>query len=127
MRLFLLILMWAITLSGFSAAAHAFAPDSCVSSAAAAEKAAAPDVHEMADCMGHQDASGQKKGETGPSAKDSDKKCLDCTHCCLSHVMVIPSFSVDQPQLASFLHSLQGQSPFDDVVFSFLRPPQSLV
>ena len=96
-------------------------------SAAAAEKAAAPDVHEMADCMGHQDASGQKKGETGPSAKDSDKKCLDCTHCCLSHVMVIPSFSVDQPQLASFLHSLQGQSPFDDVLFSFLRPPQSLV
>lgn len=122
MRVFLMLLIFAIGFSGYSAAAHAFGPDSCNS--AATEKMADQGM-DMSDCPGHQ-ADQDKKADADQS-KSSKTKCMDCTHCCTSHAISLPDYSMNfQPQTTVL--NLPPTSGIDgDYLMSLLRPPKSFV
>jgi hypothetical protein len=127
MRVFLMLLIFAIGFSGYSAAAHAFGPDSC-NPAMKAEKADSgmDQGMNMSDCPDHQaDQDQQKNTDQSKTAKKG--KCMDCTHCCTSHAISLPNFSINLPQLAAVLNPKPIQGHVDDVFFSLLRPPKSLV
>lgn len=123
MRIFIMLLIFAIGFSGYSAASHAFAPDSCNPTMKAEITDQGVDV---ADCVGHQDDQGK---QTNPDQdKNSDKICLDCTHCCASHSMSLSNYDFDLPEPeASHLSPSLEASPNSDYIASMLRPPRSLV
>ena len=120
MRIFLMVLIFAIGFSGYSAAAHAFSMDSC--GKAALEKSIDQDKN-CADHQGHQAASpqddhGHKSGKT---------VCLDCHHCCAAPMAGIPAISMNFPPPVKAQHVLPSFGYSDDLAFSFLRPPRTLV
>lgn len=120
MRVFFMLLIFAIGFSGYSAAAHAFGPDSC---SPAMKVGMADQGVDMADCASHQD------NQVSPDQdKDSDKICLDCTHCCASHSMSLSNydFGLPEPEASRLSPSLE-ESHNSDFIASMLRPPRSLV
>lgn len=122
MRVFLMLLIFAIGFSGYSAAAHALGPDSC--DPVTMEKMADTGM-DMSDCPGHQaDQDQQKDSDQGKSSK---AKCMDCTHCCTSHAISLPNYSVNIPSLKAVLNPQPMHGHVDEVFFSLLRPPKSLV
>jgi hypothetical protein len=122
MRMFLMLLIFAIGFSGYSAAAHAFGPDSCDP---AMMSQMADDGMDMSDCPGHQ--AGQDKQKDADTSKTSKAKCMDCTHCCASHAISLSNYSVNFPPLAAVLNPQPMHGYVDDVFSSLLRPPKSLV
>lgn len=110
-----MLLIFAIGFSGYSAAAHAFGPDSC-NTAMKAEMA--DQGVDVADCADHQDS----------QEKNSDKICLDCTHCCASHAISLSNynFALPEPDASGLSYSLEA-SHNSDFIASMLRPPRSLV
>jgi len=123
MRVFFMLLIFAIGLSGYSAAAHAFAPDSCNP----AMKAEMADQRvDVSDCAGHQDDQG--KQASPDQDKKSDKICLDCAHCCASHSMGLSNYDFGFPELeASYLSPSPEVDNNRDFIASMLRPPKSPV
>lgn len=126
MRVFLMLLIFAIGFSGYSAAAHAFGPDSC-DPAMKAEMVESGMDHDMdmSDCPGHQ--ADQGKQVDADQSKSSKTKCMDCTHCCTSHAISLPNYSVNFPPLAAVLNPQPMHGYVDEFFFSLLRPPKSLV
>lgn len=122
MRVFLMLLIFAIGFSGYSAASHAFGPDSCNP---AAMKKMADQGMDMSDCPGHQ--TDQDEQTDTDQSKSSKTKCMDCTHCCTSHAISIPNYSVNFPPLAAVLNPQPMHGYVDEFFFSLLRPPKSLV
>lgn len=123
MRVFLMLLIFAIGFSGYSAAAHAFGSDSC--NPAAMEKMADQGM-DMSDCPGHQaDQDEQTDTDQGKSSKT---KCMDCTHCCTSHAISLSNYDFDLPEpeisrLSPTLEAIHNS----DFIASMLRPPKSFV
>lgn len=114
MRILILTLILAIGFSGYSAAAHAFAMESCGSAAI-----------EKTDCADHHD---NQISDHGSDQHQSDKGvCLDCHHCCSSHAAGLPDYSVDYPPQARLHHPAPADVYSDHFAFSLLRPPKSLV
>ncbi len=126
MRVFLMLLIFAIGFSGYSAAAHAFGPDSC-DPAMKAETTNTDMDHgmDMADCPGHQ--AEQNKQIDADHSKSAKTKCMDCTHCCTSHAINLPNYSVNFPPLAAVLSPQPMHGYVDEFFFSLLRPPKSPV
>lgn len=122
MRVFLMLLIFAIGFSGYSAAAHAFGPDSC--NPAAMEKMADQGM-DMSDCPGHQ--TDQDEQTDTDQSKSSKTKCMDCTHCCTSHAISLSNYSINFPPLAAVLNPQPLDLRVGDYFFSLLRPPKSLV
>jgi len=122
MRVFLILLIFAIGFSGYSAAAHAFGKDSCNP---AAMSKMVDEGMDMSDCPGHQADQDQTKDTD--AGKTAQEKCMDCTHCCASHAMNLPDYSMSfQPQTTVL--NLPPTTGIDgDYLLSLLRPPKSLV
>lgn len=122
MRVLIIIIMFAIGFSGYSAAAHAFDMEACGSMAMTQADNMGMD---MSDCPGHQDDS--------TSAPDSDNDshgktvCLDCHHCCASHAVSLPAYEVVHPQQAKLHNPVSDAGYYDFFSFSLLRPPKTLV
>lgn len=126
MRVFLILIIFAIGFSGYSAAAHAFGPDSCDPAMKAEMSASGMDQGmDMSDCPGHQ--ADQDKKTDADQSKSSKTKCMDCTHCCASHAMNLPDYSMSfQPQTTVL--NLPPTTGIDgDYLMSLLRPPKSFV
>lgn len=123
MRVLLMLLIFAIGFSGYSAAAHAFAPDSCNSTIKAELAGQGADMADCADLQDDQD----RQADSG-QGKNSDKICLDCTHCCASHAMNLPNydFGLPKPESSRLSPSLEAVNN-SDFIASMLRPPKSLV
>lgn len=123
MRVFLMLIIFAIGFSGYSAAAHAFGPDSCTSTMKAEM---ADQGIDMAGCASHQ--ADQDKQSDADQNKNSGKMCLDCTHCCASHSMNLSNYDFGLPEPeASRLSPSPEASHNSDFIASMLRPPRSLV
>lgn len=123
MRMFLMLLIFAIGFSGYSAAAHAFGPDSC--DPAAMEKMMDQGT-DVSDCPEHQ--ADQDKQKDSDTSKTSKAKCIDCTHCCTSHAINFTDYSINfLLPLSSLLSPRPIHGHVDEVFFYLLRPPKSLV
>lgn len=118
MRVFLMLIIFAIGFSGFSTVAHAFDSQSCAQ-IMSAENVQSNDM----DCAGHAN-SGEKQEK---SSKDGKHLCLNCGHCCVSHAALTqPSFNFNPPVIKtafSFMH----MNVDDNVVSGLKRPPKHLV
>lgn len=122
MKVLTLLLVFLIGFSGYSAAAHAFGADSC--NPVALEKMADMGM-DMADCPGHQaDQDQQKDSDQGKSSK---AKCMDCTHCCASHAISLPNYSMNFQPTSAVLNLPPTAGIDGDYLMSLLRPPKSLV
>lgn len=111
MRLFLAMMVFTITLSGYTAAAHAFVAETCET------------VHMMDhDSNGHMD----QTDKAGKADSSKDIVCFDCHHCCASQISVAPSVPAD-----ALPRSVLNVPPVDKLAgnftFSLLRPPKLLV
>ena len=123
MRVFLMLLIFAIGFSGYSAAAHAFGSDSCHSAMKAELAKFDMDVSE---CSGYQADQDQQKD--ADQNKSSKAQCMGCAHCCASHAMGLSNYDLGLPQLrASGLSPFLEASHNSDFIASMLRPPKSLV
>ena len=125
MRVLLMLLIFAIGFSGYSAAAHAFGHESCNPMMQQANTDSDHKNMDMSDCPGHQAEQDQSK--EADQDKTSKTKCTDCTHCCTSHAMGLPSYSFYLPPLAAALNPQPMHGYVDEFFFSLLRPPKSLV
>jgi hypothetical protein len=128
MRVFLMFLIFAIGFSGYSAAAHAFGHESCdpAMMMQMADNTVEHEGMDMSDCPGHQaDQDQQKNVDTDKTA--SKGKCMDCTHCCTSHAINLSDYSVKISSLEAALNTQPIHGHVDEVFFSLLRPPKSLV
>ncbi|MBN8521632.1 MAG: hypothetical protein J0L77_07040 [Alphaproteobacteria bacterium] len=122
MKVLTLLLVFAIGFGGYSAAAHAFGADSC--NPVALEKMADMGM-DMADCPGHQADQDQQKDSD--QSKSSKAKCMNCTHCCTSHVMSAVDYGVSFIAQASVLTPTFVNFHVGDFLYSLKRPPKSLV
>lgn len=122
MRVFFMLLIFAIGFSGYSAAAHAFMQGDCdpVSMSKMTDKGM-----DMSDCPGHTGDKDAKK-DVEPS-KTSKAKCMDCTHCCMTHATFHQNSMTAFPQIASIVIPSIDSGEARDNLFSLLRPPRSLV
>lgn len=116
-----MLMIFAIGFSGFSAAAHAFDMESCGSMTMTQIDDAGM---AMPDCSDHKAA--QDQGKATDHHKGANGKCLDCTHCCMSHAMAIHDYSVDFPRLVTVHVPSPADVNVGDYRFSLLRPPKSL-
>ena len=123
MRIFLMLLIFAIGFSGYSAAAHAFGPDSCDTETMSQ---IADNGTNASDCSGHQ-ADQDKQTDTNQS-KSSKAKCMDCVHCCASHAISLSNYNFDLPEPeASRLSPSLEASHNSDFITLMLRPPRFLI
>ena len=119
MRVFLILLIFAIGFGGFSAAAHAFDAQKCHTEATTDAKADGSQHH----CPEHMAA----KGSTSDS--DSDKEahiCLSCDHCCVSHAafpqFIAALFTPDRNEAYEVFDAVVA----DNIVAGLKRPPKFL-
>lgn len=129
MRILLMLLIFAVGFSGYSAAAHAFGHETC-DPAVMAQMADDNDVEhqamDMSDCPGHQvDQGHQKDADTDKTANKG--KCMDCTHCCTSHAMSLPDYRVIALPQTSVSDLNSVDLLVGDFLYSLKRPPKSLV
>jgi hypothetical protein len=117
MRVFLLLLIFAIGFSGYSTASHAFGEDSCAS-------ATQSEMASNTDCATHTGNADAKK-----DTKNSDEKsvCLDCIHCCASHVANLANWSVSFSPVTAGHSSALSPVLKDNYLFSLLRPPKTII
>jgi hypothetical protein len=114
MRLIFSLLIFAITLSGFLSAAHAFEPVSVVEAQAMG----------MA-CDNYQpDNSGDTHNRDGVPAKGCD---MGCHSCCSGNAALLSELSVHFPIISIIQSAFHTDALTGDYVFSLLRPPRNLV
>ena len=120
MRVFVMMLIFAIGFAGYSAAAHASAQDSC-------NPAMAKDIKSF-DCADHQAGHDQKKDASPDNDASGKGKCPDCNHCCAFHAAGL--FSHDAMSIIPPGAAIPGWKPVTglagDYLSSLLRPPKSL-
>lgn len=128
MRVLLMLLIFAIGFSGYSAAAHAFGHESCdpAMMMQMADDSAEHEGMDMSDCPGHEADQDQQK-DADADKSSSKGKCMDCTHCCTSHAVSISEYSVGFLPPSSVLNPPPLNLSAGDFLFSLLRPPKSLV
>ncbi len=126
MRVFLMILIFAIGFSGYSAAAHALSHEFCNPMMEQADGDSSHKDMDMSDCPGHAAGKDQQK-DTDQDKGAKKGKCMDCSHCCPSHAMSLLNYSLSLPLLSDLLNPKPMYGHVDEVFFSLLRPPKSLV
>lgn len=120
MRILLVLLIFAIGFSGFSAAAHAFDSQNCHASSSDGGKEAGA----LSDCPEH----AATQSQTLDSSNQGDTHtCLNCDHCCVSY-LGFPEFSdtFDVPD-SSEAFTLTDAAMADSAVSGLKRPPKHLV
>lgn len=113
MRFLMIILVFMIGFSGFSAAAHALDSQNCVG----IEKSAQHD-----GCPQHQ------TGKQDDNHKSSDGKhiCISCHHCCVSHAGVLHTGMTVIASVYKTTFPMVDSAVADDITFGLKRPPRSL-
>lgn len=121
MRVLLILLIFAIGFSGFSAAAHAFDSKKC-HEAMSVETQDKASTH---DCPEHAAA---KQGQSADKDSKKDKDlCLSCDHCCVSHAG-FPQFGyVPYTPDRSDTYEVADTAMVDSAVSGLKRPPKHLV
>lgn len=122
MRVFLMLIIFALVFSGYSAAVHAFGKESCNP---VAVSDVAEDSMDMSDCPGHQTK--PEYQQDSQTAKTTKGNCMDCTHCCASHAINLLNHAADFPSRAAVLNPPPVNRFAGEYLFSLLRPPKSLV
>lgn len=117
MRIFLAILVFAISFSGYSAAAHAFSDELCASEAQA-------EMTLNADCADHH---GGADSQQDTENSDTKSVCVDCLHCCASHGASLQPVSIRFNPVPMTLSAALTPTLTGDYLFSLLRPPKNLV
>lgn len=115
-----MLLIFAIGFSGYSAAAHAFMQGDC---APTSMSKAMDQGMDMSDCPGHKGGTDTK--EDAESGKTSKAKCLDCTHCCITHVTLHQNYTITFPPVANIHSPSLERGEARDSLFSQLRPPRT--
>ncbi|MDP2205012.1 MAG: hypothetical protein Q8K65_01750 [Alphaproteobacteria bacterium] len=120
MRILLVLLIFAIGFSGFSAAAHAFDSQNCHEATSAGEKEAGA----LHDCPEHAEAQSQTADS---NSQDNSHICLNCDHCCVSY-LGFPQFSStsDTPDRSETFEPVDAAMA-DSAVSKLKRPPKYLV
>lgn len=115
MRFIVLLLIFAIGFSGFSAAAHAFDSAECNPVVSFAKDASSP-------------AGGDDLADAGKeTSKDSGHLCFACSHCCMTHV-VLPHAPFKMTAIVTDVSFPMVDAHLPDSLLSgFKRPPKSLV
>lgn len=117
-----MLLMFAISLSGYTAAAHA-SGGGC--DPLTMSKMADAGI-DMPDCPAHQSAKDQKQDAS--HTKSGKGNCVNCTHCCGSHALYLTSFSIDLPSVPVAAHNmLPVHGHINHFLFPQFRPPKSAV
>lgn len=122
MRVFLIMLIFAIGFSGFSAVAHAFDSQTC-DQMMSVENAPLDKMADKMDCAEHV----KKTDSQEKSSKEGKHLCLSCGHCCVSHV------AITQHNIQFNAHIIKTAYPHtdisldDNVISGLKRPPKSLV
>lgn len=116
MRWIFHILILAIFISGYAAAAHAFGP---VSGDQGQVQIAG--VVLCADCQNDNSGNAQDQDD-GASGT-----CMNCHHCCAGHIGFLPSSSIDFFKFSNILAPYHPENVASDYTFSLLRPPRILV
>ena len=114
MRLIFSLLIFAITLSGFVAAAHAFEP---VSGGQTQVMGIACD-----DCQPGN--SNDAQDQDGVPAKGCD---MGCHSCCSGNAALFSDVNVHLSPVSASLSAFYTNTLVGDYVFSLLRPPRNLV
>lgn len=127
MRIVLMMLIFAIGFSGYAAAAHSVAGESCdpmvmeVSSGHASKT-------DMPDCPGHADDAVQTdSADQADSSKSGKSICLDCHHCCTAHTAAVASYSLRLPADDTSVAMPLSSAHKVGRLFSLLRHPKSSV
>ena len=117
MRVLLILLIFAIGFSGFSAAAHAFDSQKCAQGVSVEKN-----MSSMDDC--HDDTA---NNDDNSGTNDGNHLCLSCGHCCVSQV-VMPSMGLmmGSPS-AGMSYTAVDAVISDNVTPGLKRPPKSLV
>lgn len=120
MRILLVLLIFAIGFSGFSAAAHAFDSQNCHEATSAEKKEAGA----FPDCPEHAATQSQTADS---STQDDSHVCVNCDHCC-SSPLGFSQFSgtLDIPE-RSEAFALADAAMADSAVSELKRPPKYLV
>ncbi len=113
MRFLVFALIFSLFISGYSAAAHAFAP----------VFDGKGQVEIMAFCDGCQ----PNNTDNGNNEKASDNGCMACHHCCSGHATFPPSTDFNLSMTKQVLMPFLIENLTGDHTFSLLRPPKSLV
>jgi len=132
MRITLILLIFAIGFSGYSAAAHAVGHQFCdqammvqIEDDNTEEYATSVD---MSDCPEHNKFYQGQQKDADTENVTTKEKCIDCTKCCASQVMNLndyrsiffPQSSVLEPTNVDLLHT-------GDFLFSLKRPPKFII
>ena len=113
MKIILVLMVFALAFSGYSAASHAMGPENCSSSQEVQNDACPPHVQNSPDHAQKHDKSG--KGF-----------CLDCAHCCATSIVLPITASWEPTPVSSNLNSVLMQFQPENRLFSLLRPPRTL-
>lgn len=113
MRVFLMIMIFAIGFGGYAAAAHSNDMGSCN-----------PVQQSDVGC----DHQNQDDAQNDASDKADNSVCPECTHCCAGHVgFYSPQPAIKILEQSAVLMPLPSQVITNSHVFSLLRPPKSIV
>lgn len=117
MRILVLLLVFAIGFSGFSAAAHTFDSSKCGQISSVEE---ADDTQDA--CAQHAKNDFKDK----QTSKDVKHSCISCGHCCMSHATITQgSINVAVPVLKTAFVNINAE-PDDDFISGLKRPPRIL-
>ena len=121
MRVLLVLLIFAIGFSGFSAAAHAFDSKKCHEAISVETQ----DKASMHDCPEH--AAAQQDQSVDKDGKKDKHLCLSCDHCCVSHTG-FPQFGyTPYAPDRSDTYEVVDTAMVDNTVSGLKRPPKHLV
>lgn len=114
MRIFLVLIIFALAFSGYSAASHAMGKEDCSSITQS----------QTGDCD-HADAAFDK--DHSQKHEKNNGKCMDCTNCCASSAAVILHTKTMTFSITSAVFVLErSQTLPQGRIFSLLRPPKTL-
>ncbi len=117
MRILVLLLVFAIGFSGFSAAAHAVDLQKC------GQTLSVEEVDDTQDaCAQHVKNDFKEK----QASKDVEHSCINCGHCCMSHATIMQGgISILVPILKTTFVNIISE-PDDDFISGLKRPPRIL-
>lgn len=127
MRIFLMILAFAIGLSGYIAATHALGDEACdpVTMMQMADQSDMDNADQTVSVA--MKAATQDAGSKTADSNTAHEKCVDCHHCCASHAIQLSVASFDIPVQSPVFNMRLADKHDGDMAFALLRPPKSLV
>lgn len=125
MRLFFMVLIFAIGFSGYSAAAHAYGSDSCNPNVKI--ETSSMDRQITPDCSDHENNNQQKDSNQNHSMDKSASHSCCASHCCVIKAMDGADYKISyHPMKERPIIVFKGVSS-SDFLFGIFRPPRLTV